>query len=129
MSTQEQYQTILSSLPTTLNKSLDELKSATNLNDLEQLKAKYIGKNGEISAIMQYLKIVPIDQKKEFGAKVNLIKAKFEEALLNQKEALLSKELNQKLAFESIDVTLNGRGNHVGTFHPISLSLKILSIK
>lgn len=124
MSELQEYEIILESLPGILAKAINELKSITKQHDLEQLKAKYVGKTGEISLVMQQLRIVPVEQKKDFGAKVNFTKTQFEEALKAQKEVILAHELEHKLASESIDVTLNGRGNKAGTLHPISLSLQ-----
>ncbi|MDQ5921435.1 MAG: phenylalanyl-tRNA synthetase alpha chain [Pseudomonadota bacterium] len=124
MSETQSYTVVLEQLPLILVKSVQEVSVAASLHELEQLKAKYIGKSGEISLIMQQLRIVPVDQKKEFGAAVNKTKAQFEEAWIDKKDQLLEQELSVKLAAENIDVTLAGRGNPSGSLHPISLSLQ-----
>ena len=113
----------MDSLTSTLTESLETLKATTTIHELEQLKAKYIGKSGAITVFMQQLKNLPADEKKEFGAKVNQVKVKFEDALSSQKELILKKELEYKLASESIDVTLSGRGLKSGALHPISITL------
>lgn len=112
-------------LSNVLDAGLSALKLINNIHDLEQLKAKYLGKSGLITAFMQELKQLssPTD-KKEYGAKVNSIKLAFEDAYLAQKTNILAQELQHKLVSETIDVTLDGRGNEVGTLHPISISLK-----
>lgn len=106
-----------------LNESINELKHITKMYDLDQIKSKYIGKSGRITAFMQQLRSLPIEERKELGAQINRVKNQFEELLQQQKEHILNQELEQKLAHESIDVTLNGRGNKSGSLHPISLSL------
>jgi phenylalanyl-tRNA synthetase alpha chain len=116
-------------LSTILSESLESLKTLPTMHDLDQCRAKYIGKSGLITALMQELKNLPIDEKKEFGAKVNQIKAQFEQAWFNQKELILAKELENKLNNESIDVTLSGRNAALGSLHPISITLsKMLNI-
>ncbi|MEN9391627.1 MAG: hypothetical protein RL017_925, partial [Pseudomonadota bacterium] len=101
-----------------------DLNGVTAINDLEQIKAKYIGKSGEISLLMQYLKIVPAEEKKAFGEAINATKLQVQNALNEKKEYLLQQDLMQKLATEAIDVSLPGRGNSNGALHPISLSLE-----
>jgi phenylalanyl-tRNA synthetase alpha chain len=110
-------------LDATLKEGLEVLKNISTIYDLEQCKAKYIGKSGLITTFMQELKILPINERKDFGIKINQIKAQFEQALINQKEFILAKELNNKLNNESIDVTLGGRNITSGTLHPISIVL------
>jgi phenylalanyl-tRNA synthetase alpha chain len=124
MSNNIQHQEVLQQLPQILVRANADLNAVTSINDLEQIKAKYIGKSGEISLLMQYLKIVPVDEKKSFGEAINSTKIQFQNALNEKKEYLLSQDLIKKLASESIDVSLPGRGNSNGSLHPISLSLQ-----
>ncbi|MBP9742792.1 MAG: phenylalanine--tRNA ligase subunit alpha [Burkholderiales bacterium] len=119
----QNYTALQETLPITLAKAKQELDQITKIHELEHIKAKYIGKTGEISCAMQQLRIVPIEQKKDFGAFVNSIKIKFEEYWASKKEYILEQELYNKLNSENVDVTLNGRGSPLGTLHPISLSL------
>ncbi|MCC2645068.1 MAG: phenylalanine--tRNA ligase subunit alpha, partial [Burkholderiales bacterium] len=59
-----------------------------------------------------------------FGAQVNALKAEFEAALDKQKQSINQNEMEQSLLNETIDVTLSGRGQDIGSFHPITLSLQ-----
>jgi phenylalanyl-tRNA synthetase alpha chain len=105
-----------------------ELKEQTTIHDLEQVKSKYIGKNGLISLLMQELKYLQAEERKEFGLKVNKAKEEFEEGLKAQKEQILALELQRRLESETIDVTLPLESKK-GSLHPISLSIeKIVSI-
>lgn len=103
-----------------LASAIDKVKSAINLLELEEIRVKYVGKNGEISAQMKLLGSMPDSEKKEFGAKINETKTKFEEALEEKKSLLQKQELEAKLKLEKIDVTLPTKKYNIGKIHPIS---------
>ena len=109
-----------------LNTALAEMVSVHTLHDLEQFKSRYVGKQGAITAFMQKLKDLPPESRKEFGAQVNQIKNEFEISLNTQREQIIQQELDAKLASESIDVTLAGRGQAQGCLHPVNLTLNRL---
>lgn len=113
----------VNNLTSVLNEAVSALGQTSSVHELEQLKSKYIGKSGLITAFMQQLKSLPIEEKKEFGAKVNQVKVAFETALNNQKEVILAQEIKNKLSSETIDVTLEGRDVKLGSLHPVSISL------
>lgn len=99
---------------------LEKLGSVTKIHELDQLKSKILG---SIASQMKGMKDLPIDERKEFGAKINQEKATAEIAIAKRRELILKEELEQKLLLESIDVTLPGRGDKKGSLHPITLSL------
>lgn len=109
-----------------LQTALVELQGIKSLHDLDQLKARYVGKQGAITAFMQKLKDIAPEERKAFGAQVNQIKNEFETALSATKETIVKRELEEKLATEKIDVTLSGRGLTRGSLHPVSLTLNRL---
>ena len=102
-------------------KLLEQLTQITKIHDLDQLKSKILG---AIAAQMEGMKDFAPEQRKQFGAKINQEKAEAEAAIARQRDFILEQELNHKLASESIDVTLSGRGDTVGTLHPISLAMQ-----
>ena len=106
--------------------AIKEIKQLHSLHDLEQLKARYVGKSGAITAFMQKLKDIAPEERKNFGAMVNQIKVQFETALNDKKQQIIALELERKLASETIDVTLSGRGIQEGSLHPVSLALERL---
>ena len=89
--------------------------------DLENAKARYLGKAGRITDQLKGLAALPIDQKKARGALINEAKQQIEAALNARRDALALTELQAQLKSESLDVTLPGRrrGHGVG-LHPIS---------
>lgn len=113
-------------LNSVLETALNEMQTVTSLHDLEQFKSRYVGKSGAITAFMQQLKDMAAEERKVFGAIVNKIKSEFEEALATRRQLIIDSELMAKLANESIDVTLPGRGNNSGSLHPVTLTLKRL---
>ena len=106
--------------------AIKEIKQLHSLHDLEQLKARYVGKSGAITAFMQKLKDIAPEERKNFGAMVNQIKVQFETVLNDKKQQIIVLELERKLASETIDVTLSGRGIQEGSLHPVSLALERL---
>ena len=89
--------------------------------DLENAKARYLGKAGRITEQLKGLAALPVDEKKARGALINEAKQQIEAALNARRDALALAELQAQLKSESLDVTLPGRrrGNGVG-LHPIS---------
>jgi phenylalanyl-tRNA synthetase alpha chain len=113
----------------TLNNGIAELETAVDLQELDLVKTKYVGKSGFISLFMSRLKDLSHDEKKTFGATINNIKNIFEQHYEQLKNKLLQQQLNQKLKTEMIDVSLDGRNNAIGSIHPISLVMnKIINI-
>ena len=112
-----------------LARALTEIHALETIHDLEQLKSRYVGKTGAITAFMQQLRDLEPAQRKEFGAQINQIKQEFESALGVRQQQLLAAELATKLATQTIDVSLTGRGVGVGSLHPVNLALnRITSI-
>ncbi len=89
--------------------------------DLENAKARYLGKAGRITEQLKGLAALPVDEKKARGALINKAKQQIEAALNARRDALALAELQAQLKSESLDVTLPGRrrGQGVG-LHPIS---------
>ncbi|HRG62560.1 MAG TPA: phenylalanine--tRNA ligase subunit alpha [Burkholderiales bacterium] len=113
-------------LNSVLAAGLSELQQAASLHELEQLKSRYIGKQGQITLFMQKLKEIAPEERKAYGAQVNQIKTQFEALLIARRDELSAAELTAKLASESIDVSLPGRGIARGSLHPITLGFNRL---
>jgi phenylalanyl-tRNA synthetase alpha chain len=92
--------------------------------ELEQAKAKFVGKTGSLTEQMKQLGKLPPEEKPKAGALINEAKQKVESLITAQKEAILARELETKLAAEALDVTLPGRTLGQGGLHPISRSLE-----
>ena len=101
-----------------------ELAEADTLAALDQVRVQYLGKKGLITEQMKTLGNLPADERKEAGARINQARDRFTEALEARKSVLDARELEQRLARETIDVTLPGRGQRTGGLHPVSLTLQ-----
>lgn len=101
-----------------VKEELDKIKSSKFLGDL---KAKFIGKNGEITALLRGMKDVPNDKKAEFGKKINDLKTEVEFSINQKEDELKEEELNARYAKEAIDVTLPGKKPLVGSLHPLNI--------
>ena len=101
-----------------------ELAEADTLVALDQVRVQYLGKKGLITEQMKTLGNLPADERKEAGARINQARDRFTEALDARKSVLEARELEQRLARETIDVTLPGRGQQTGGLHPVSLTLQ-----
>ncbi len=90
--------------------------------DLENAKAVYLGKTGEITQQMKALATLAPDEKKSRGALINTAKQAIEAALNDRRQALADAALNAQLAAQALDVTLPGRQRGAGSLHPVALA-------
>ena len=86
-----------------LEKDMDTI---SNMDELNELKVKYLGKKGLITNLNQLIKEIPNEEKKEFGGSVNEVRGIFTEFYENRKNAYEEEILNKKLASEAIDISL-----------------------
>ncbi len=93
---------------------------ASTADDIEKIRVKYLGKSGEITGQLKHLQMLPPEEKKSFGQKVNLVKENITNLINTKKEQLESKALEEKLNKEFIDVSIPVREENVGSIHPIT---------
>ncbi len=86
---------------------------------LENAKAKYLGKTGQITEQMKGLGKLPPEERKAQGAVINAAKDRIEAALNSSRAALADAQMQARLSAEAIDVTLPGRGRGKGGIHPV----------
>lgn len=99
----------------------EEVKNCLSLDELNNVKVKYLGKSGQFTALLKGLKDLSPEDKPVFGALLNKAKVEMETVLENAKAELQSKSISDKLANESIDITISKNEQRVGTLHPIQL--------
>jgi phenylalanyl-tRNA synthetase alpha chain len=96
-----------------------QFELAADAAALENAKAKFLGKQGSLTEMLKGLAKLDADAKRTEGARINQIKQEIE-GLLNARRAQLAQaELHMRLASETIDVTLPGRGRGKGGIHPV----------
>ena len=86
---------------------------------LENEKARFLGKQGALTALLKGLGALTPEQKRTEGARINEAKTAIEGHLNDRRQALADAKLEARLAEETIDVTLPGRGRGVGGIHPV----------
>jgi phenylalanyl-tRNA synthetase alpha chain len=97
----------------------ERFAQATDAAALENAKAKFLGKQGELTAMLKGLAKLDPEEKRAEGARINQLKQQIE-GLLNDRRAQLAQvELDKRLASETIDVSLPGRGRGIGGIHPV----------
>jgi phenylalanyl-tRNA synthetase alpha chain len=106
-----------------VQKAIATLSATSVAAELEQVKAQWLGKTGEISLLMKSLGNLSPEERPKVGALINAAKQKIEGALNARREAIKAKELEAQLAAEALDVTLPGRGMGVGGLHPVTRTL------
>ena len=84
----------------------NDINTISNMNELNDLKVKYLGKKGLITSLNQLIKDIPNEEKKSFGQSVNEVRGIFTEFYENRKTSYEEKILNKKLANEAIDISL-----------------------
>jgi phenylalanyl-tRNA synthetase alpha chain len=90
--------------------------------ELENAKARYLGRSGRITEELKALGRLSAEDKRARGALVNAAKQRIEAALQARREQLAELELQAQLAAEALDVTLPGRRRATGSLHPITLT-------
>ncbi len=93
---------------------LEDQKKVKDLNSLNDLKVKYLGKKGLISELNQEIRNIPNEEKKDFGKKVNELKNIFNDFYESKKNELETINLNEKLKSEAIDISLPAYNIKVG---------------
>jgi phenylalanyl-tRNA synthetase alpha chain len=101
-----------------------EFAQAPTPAELENAKARYLGKAGRVTELMKGLGALAPEQKKARGAEINAAKTAIEAALQARRDALAAAELEAQLRAEALDVTLPGRGRGTGGLHPVSRTIE-----
>lgn len=107
-----------------LDQALQQFAAIGDEAELEQVKAKYLGKEGSLTALLKGLGKLSAEERPAAGARINQVKQGIESALQQRRDALQQARLTQKLAAEALDVTLPGRGLATGGLHPVTRTLE-----
>jgi phenylalanyl-tRNA synthetase alpha chain len=94
--------------------------AATSELDLQQVKARFLGRKGELTAIMKGMGNLPAEQRPLLGARANEVKDRLEMLFEARFEEQRAAELHRRLTAERLDVTLPGRRQRHGSKHPVS---------
>lgn len=106
-----------------------QIAAAGTLQSLEEARITALGKKGRITDLMKSLGGMDPEARKNFGAEVNALKNEVAALIERQESALKKQAMAERIAAETIDVTLPVRPDRQGTIHPISQTLdELMSI-
>lgn len=111
-----------------INEIIDEfnndLTSVEDLKKLNDLKIKYMSKKGLVQELMQEMKNLSPEQKRDYGQQVNIIKTKISDILDQKQKQLEELELQKKIDNDRIDISLDSYSIKIGNLHPLYLIQK-----
>lgn len=102
----------------------EDFANCASMVDLENAKAKYLGKTGALTEALKGLGKLSQEERPAAGAAINVVKQAVEASLSARREALLNAEQAKQLAQESIDVSLPANASTLGGLHPVTLTLQ-----
>jgi phenylalanyl-tRNA synthetase alpha chain len=112
----------MSDLDNIISSASAAFAAANTPADLENAKAVFLGKQGQLTELMKGMAALSVEEKKTRGAAINVAKQAVEAALTARRQALADAELDKQLKAEALDVSLPGRTRGQGGLHPIALA-------
>jgi len=99
----------------------EKIKAASNLEALKNCRVEYLGRKGEITAVLRSLKDLPPEERAAVGQAANRVRDHLEELIESKTQELNARALQERLMQEKLDVTLPGTPRVYGGKHPLTL--------
>ena len=106
-----------------LQAAREQLAAAADARALDEARVKFLGKKGELTALLKGMKDVAAEERPVVGQMINDVRAEIESIIDKRREAIAAAALAQKLEAETIDVTLPGEEVVIGKEHPLNIVL------
>ena len=106
-----------------ISEAEEQINSAQDVNILDGVRVDFMGKKGRMTELLRGLGKLSNEERPAAGQKINQAKQKIQQLIHARGVLLQTQELNQKLAGETIDVTLPGRGQNRGGLHPVTRTI------
>jgi phenylalanyl-tRNA synthetase alpha chain len=100
--------------------AINDLSNVREMHEVNDIKARYLGKKGPLSELMSMMKTLPNEEKPLFGKAVNEVKQVIEAKVKEARERLKKAQIEEELKKQTIDVTLPGTKFHIGDIHPLT---------
>ena len=113
----------MSDLDTIVSAATAAIAAAQELRELDDVRIRYLGKKGELTARLKSLGKLPADQRPAAGHAINAVKQRLADGIEQRRRVLQDVALEAELARDRIDVTLPGRGQCSGGIHPITIAM------
>ncbi|RUM83493.1 MAG: phenylalanine--tRNA ligase subunit alpha [Candidatus Thioglobus sp.] len=108
---------------TILDQATASIAAAESLKELDDLRVKFLGKKGELTALLKGLGKLSKEERPKMGEAINQAKVNLQNLLTDRKNHLETLELEKRLLKEKIDVSLPGRNVEMGGLHPVTITL------
>lgn len=95
------------------------MEAAESASDLEALRVRYLGKKGELTAVLKQMGRLSAEERPVVGQLANEVRAKLEASIEKRAQELASKALAMRLIAETVDVTIPGETYRIGKQHPM----------
>ncbi len=119
----ERKKTMKQMLENIEKEALSALESVETKQDLEAVRVKYLGKKGELTAVLKQMGKLTPEERPVMGQLANEVRAKIEAQVAETEENIKKAELSKKLKEEKIDVTMPGKKSELGHKHPLNIVL------
>lgn len=97
----------------------EELKNVKSLKELNDIRVKYLGKQGELTSILRGMKEVDASERPIIGQLINELRTSIEQQINTLTEKFEEEQLNEKLKKEKIDITEPAKNVEKGAIHPL----------
>ncbi|BDX03063.1 MAG: phenylalanine--tRNA ligase subunit alpha [Marinomonas sp.] len=104
--------------------ALSAVAASESESALDDVRVHYLGKKGALTALLKQLGNVSAEERPKFGQMVNEAKDQVQEKITERKASLVKAALDAKLATETIDISLSGKGQEVGGLHPVTRTME-----
>lgn len=114
----------MENLETLASEASGAIESAADIAGLDQVRVEYLGKKGSITGLLKGLGALTPEERPAAGAEINKVKQLLQEKINQRKDVLENEAVAAKLAGETIDITLPGRGQDTGGLHPVTRTIE-----
>lgn len=102
--------------------ALAAVADAASVSSLDAVRVDLLGKKGQLTAILKTLGQLSNEERPAAGQRINAVKQVIADAIEARRQLLQDAALDEKLAAETVDITLPGRGEPIGSLHPVTLA-------
>ena len=100
--------------------AVNAIASSNSLEELEQLRIKYLGKKGQLSQILRGMGKLSAEERPAVGSQANVVKEEVQSGIEQRKQALQQAKIEAQIKAETIDVTMPGVNRPLGRVHPLN---------
>ena len=110
-------------LQTLADEAQQAIAAAESERVLDEVRVNYLGKKGALTALLKNLGQLSAEERPAAGAKINVVKEAIQAQIEARQSVLASAAVAEQLSRETMDVTLDGRGEEIGSLHPVTRTI------